>query len=105
MSKKAKTARQARLPLSDSGHNITLIYNDGSPGSTQIWEGGAQAAAAYVLKAIEVGRHALSNFDRPVLYAFITSHQSAPVVYSYDCSNSQHTAELAALANGIQDAL
>jgi len=81
-----------------ASHNVCVIDCQGSPTTTQIWDGGSAAAAAWVLKKIAEGNDDDNGWDQPVCHAFIKAHVKTDETRHYDLANPSHVADLSAMA-------
>lgn len=88
------------MKTSAQGHNVTVIDHKGSPKTTQVWDGGHQAAAKRVLDwhaSGEANKASGGGWDEPVLHAYIHSHEHKET-HHFDMSKPSHVAALKAMA-------
>jgi hypothetical protein len=87
------------LTLAGCGHNVLAVTEDGSPISTQVWDGGTRAAAATLLSWYDMGEanRGQSSHWTPITHGFLHSHATRETRH-YDLGNPEHLAALRQMA-------
>ena len=90
------------MKTSKGGHNVTAIGHTGSPVTTQVWDGGHQAAAQKALQlhaAGEASKASGGGFDEPIAHVFIHSHEHKET-HHFDMNAPSHVKALKSMAGG-----
>ena len=87
-------------PESES-HNLTGIYADMSPVTTQIWEGGRVEVAKRLLEWFDKGEAAKTTgkeiWNRPLIHAYVYAHTTSETRF-YDLTDANHRQTLRQMA-------